>query len=169
MPQPRLTLRPRTGRIQHARRNLRAAWHDTRALVREFRRSILMFLVAVLAGGYLYGELVAAAGHPPMPYVELPYVMLALMLLNQPTDMPPEPYLMAFWYLMPLVGAYIIGRGAVDFVRLFFNRQERRRAWEEAVASTYSNHVIVVGVGHVGLRVARSLVQMGFEVVAIEI
>jgi voltage-gated potassium channel len=166
---PQLAPYLRTGRIQHARHNIRAAWHDTRALLREFRRSILIFLLAILGGGYLYGQLGLWAGNPRIPYVELPYLMLALMVLNQPMDMPPQPYLMAFWYLMPLVGAYIIGRGAVDFVRLFFNRQARRRSWEEAVASTYINHVIVLGVGHVGLRVARSLVQMGFEVVAIEV
>ncbi|MBZ0289974.1 MAG: TrkA family potassium uptake protein, partial [Anaerolineae bacterium] len=39
---------------------------------------------------------------------------------------------------------------------------------EEAVASTYRNHVIIMGVGHVGLRVARTLVGMGFEVVGID-
>src|SRR5690606_29173917 len=68
----------------------------------------------------------------------------------------------------PAIGIYIIGQGAVDFVRLFFDRNERRSAWELAVAQTYRNHIVLVGVGHVGLRIARTLSQMGFELVAVD-
>ena len=45
-------------------RILRAAWRDTNALWREFRRPILAFLIAMFGGGWLYGELLVAAGHP---------------------------------------------------------------------------------------------------------
>jgi Trk K+ transport system NAD-binding subunit len=156
-------------RLDRLSRTLRALWRDTSALWREFRRPILVFLIAVFGGGWLYGELLVYAGYPRLPYVDLPYVMLTLMVLETATDLPPEPYLVAFWYAMPAIAVYVIGRGAVDFVRLFFNRGERRRDWEEAVASTYRNHVVVLGVGHVGLRVIRTLAQMGFEVVAINL
>jgi Trk K+ transport system NAD-binding subunit len=156
-------------RLDRFSRTLRALWRDTSALWREFRRPILIFLIAVFGGGWLYGELLVYAGYSRLPYVDLPYVMVTLMVLETATELPPEPYLMAFWYVMPAIAVYVIGRGAVDFVRLFFNRGERRRDWEEAVASTYRNHVVVLGVGHVGLRVIRTLAQMGFEVVAINL
>jgi Trk K+ transport system NAD-binding subunit len=147
---------------------MRAIWRDSLALWREFRVPFLTFLIATLGGGWLYGELWVRAGHDPIPYIDLPYIMLQLMILESPGSAPPEPYLIAFWYALPVIFVYIVGRGAVDFVRLFFNRSERRDAWEEAVASTYRNHVIVLGVGHVGLRIARTLVQMGFDVVGID-
>jgi voltage-gated potassium channel len=127
-----------------------------------------VFLAATLLGGWLYGELLVLAAHDRVPYIQLPYTMLSLMLLQAPTDVPKEPQLLAFWYILPLIGVYVVGRGTVDFLRLFFNRNERHNAWEEAVASTYRNHVIVMGVGHLGLRVVRALVQMGFEVVAVD-
>ncbi len=92
-----------------------------------------------------------------------------LMILQNPTDIPGEPYLLAFWYIMPVIAVYVIGRGITDFMRLFFNRGERRGAWEEAVASTYRNHIIVMGMGHVGSRVIRALAEMGSEVVAIDL
>ncbi len=144
-------------------------WRDTSALWREFRRPILMFLLATLGGGWLYGELMVVAGYPRVPYIDLPYMMVLLMILESFTDIPPEPYLVIFWYVMPLVALYVIGQGVTDFVRLFFNRGERRTAWEEAVASTYRNHIIVIGIGHVGSRVIRSLLEMGSEVVAIDL
>lgn len=149
-------------------RVLRALWRDTSALWREFRVSFMTFLLVIFGGGYLYGLLNTLAGNPPIPLISLPYVMIALMVLETPVPTPTQPYLIVFWYVLPLTAAYILGRGAVDFVRLFFDRSGRRNAWEEAVASTYRNHVIVLGIGHVGLRVARALVAMGFEVVGID-
>jgi voltage-gated potassium channel len=149
-------------------RYLRAAWHDTNALLKEFRRPLLAIILSIFVGGWVYGELMVIAGMERLPYYDLPYIMLALMVFETPMDVPREWFLVAFWYVQPMVGIYIIGRGAVDFIRLFFNRSERRNAWELAVASTYRNHIILIGVGHVGLRVARTLYQMGFDIVAID-
>jgi Trk K+ transport system NAD-binding subunit len=94
--------------------------------------------------------------------------MLQLMIMESPSDVPSEWYLVIFWYLLPPIGVLIIGLGAADFLRLFFNRHERRDAWGEAVASMFRNHVIVFGAGHVGLRVIRELVEMAYDVVAID-
>lgn len=148
----------------------RAVWHDTQALVKEFRRPLAVFLVSIFVGGYLYMLMNNnLTDNPHLEFVDMPYIMLALMVLEASIDVPNEPFLIAFWYLQPLLAVYIVGRGAADFVRLFFNRDQRRDAWEVAVASTYRKHIIVVGIGHVGLRVIRTLVQMGFEVVAIDL
>ncbi len=160
---------PRSGGvINRTERLFRAVWRDTSALWSEFRLSIIAFLVVTVGGGYLYRELMLAAGYAPPPLIDMPYVMLSIMLFNPVVELPVEPQLIVFFYAMPLIGIYVIGRGALDFVRLFFNRGERRTAWDEAVASTYRRHVIVLGMGHVGIRVARTLVHMGFEVVGID-
>ena len=90
------------------------------------------------------------------------------MIMEPPSAVPSEWYLIIFWYLMPPIGVFIIGLGAADFLRLFFNRHERRDAWGEAVASMFRNHIIVFGAGHVGLRVIRELVAMAFDVVVID-
>jgi len=170
MPIPTTRLVLPSGRRRRTRwmRALRAVYRDTSALWREFRLPILAFLFVTLIGGWLYGELYFRARGVSLPWYDRPYLMLQLMIVEPPGDVPPEPELVIFWYALPPLAVYIIGRGAVDFVRLFFNRSERRAAWEEAVASTYRNHVIILGVGHVGLRVTRTLVSMGFEVVGID-
>lgn len=148
-------------------RTVRAVWRDSMALWHEFRAPFVIFLAASFGGGYLYGLLNTLAGNEPIPPGNLPYTMVALMVLQTPIPMPSQPYLIAFWYLLPALGIYIAGRGATDFMRLFFDRSGRRAEWEEAVASTYRNHVIVLGVGHVGLRVIRWLIRLGFDVVAL--
>lgn len=168
MPTTRLVLPPGRRRRNRWMRVTRALYRDSLALWREFRIPITVFVLVTIVGGWLYGELYYRARGVYIPLYDRPYLMLQLMILETPGEVPPEPELVIFWYVLPPLAVYIIGRGAVDFVRLFFNRSERRNAWEEAVASTYRNHVIIVGVGHVGLRVARTLVGMGFEVVGID-
>lgn len=138
------------------------------ALWREFHWPILAFLGVTCGGGFLYGVLWARAGYTPLPFIDLPYIIMGFMVFQPHTEPLPNPELMVFWYIMPLMALLIVGRGAADFVRLFFDRSGRRNAWEEAVASTYRNHVIILGIGHVGLRVARTLCGMGFDVVAID-
>lgn len=153
------------------RRALRAFVRDNSAIWHEFRRPLLVFFVAIVGGGLLFGELYFLATGIRLEWAALPYMMLSLMSLQgipeQPV--PGEWYLLAFYYLMPAIAVYVIGRGAIDFVRVFFNRGERRRAWEEAVASTYRNHIIVLGIGHVGMRVVRALAEMHFDVVAVDL
>ncbi len=169
-PKPQLLLPSGRRPITRYMRTLRAIWRDTSALLKEFRVPILALLIATVGGGWLYGELYLIARGERISMLDLPYDMIQLMTLQGiPEEKPPpEPYLVIFWYGMPLIGLYVIGRGAVDFGRLFFDRSGRRNAWEEAVASTYRNHIIVIGIGHVGLRIVRQLVAMGFEVVCID-
>ena len=151
-------------------RTLRAIWRDSQALVKEFRRPLMVFLFSIFVGGYVYLYLNnTLSDNAQLEFIDMPYIMLALMVLEASIEVPTEPYLIIFWYIQPLLAVYIVGRGAADFVRLFLNRDQRRDAWEAAVASTYRKHVIVIGVGHVGMRVTRTLVQMGFDVVTVEL
>ena len=150
-------------------RVLRVGLHDTRALISEFRRPLFIFFLAVFGGGYTYMQLNNSfSANDALNYVDMPYIMLALMVLEASIEVPKEPYLIVFWYVMPLLAVYIVGRGAANFLRLFIDREQRRGAWEAAVAATFRRHIIVIGIGHTGLRIARELTQMGFEVVAID-
>lgn len=164
----RLLIPAGRGKRTRFMRMARAIMRDSFALWREFRVPFLVFNITLFVGGYIYGELWVYSGRPRIAYIDLPYIMLQLMVLETPGDAPAEPYLIIFWYALPAIAVYVIGRGALDFVRLFFDRSARRDAWEEAVASTYRNHIIILGVGHVGLRVARILAKMGFDIVAID-
>jgi Trk K+ transport system NAD-binding subunit len=169
MPRSQIIISPSQQRqLSRRSRQIRAIWRNGRAIWNEFRLPLVVLLLALFGGGWLYGELWARAGYDRIPYADLPYTMLALMILESTTEMPREPQLIAFWYLMPLIGLYVAGRGVFDFINLFYRSDVRHNSWEEAVASTYTDHVIVLGVGHLGTRVIRALVAMGFDVVAID-
>lgn len=146
----------------------KAIWRDTIALLKEFRWSLIAFLFVLFGLGYLYGELYFVARKEVISLIDRPYIMLQLMILETPEAAPSEWYLIIFWYILPVIFVFIVGRGAADFLQLFFNRDNRRDAWSEALASTYRHHVIVFGAGHVGLRVMRVLVNLGTDVIAID-
>jgi Trk K+ transport system NAD-binding subunit len=84
-------------------------------------------------------------------------------------DFPQEWFLDMYFFIMPLLGVILIGRGVADFVTLLFNRRSRLSQWEEAVASTFRDHIIVCGLGHLGIRVVRELVALDEDIVVIEI
>ncbi len=155
-------------RRRNTLRFIRATWRDSLALWREFRRPVTAFLLVAIVGGFIYGELYYAARGVFIDLIDRPYHIIQLMLFAAPEEAPSEWYLVLFWYLMPVMFVLIVGRGAADFVQLFFNRDESRDSWREAVASTYRNHIIVLGAGHVGLRIVRALVQMNIDVVVID-
>ncbi|MCS6837059.1 MAG: TrkA family potassium uptake protein [Anaerolineae bacterium] len=143
-------------------------WRKARTLWREFRTPIVIFFLTTFAGGIIYGELYELAGYGDLPIQERPYMMFQLMILEAPHEIPPELYLLVFWYGLPPVFIFIVGNGAAEFVRLFFNRDPRRDEWKEAIVDSTSDHVIVIGAGHVGLRVIRMLRELDVDVVAIE-
>ncbi len=150
-------------------RSWRASWRDTSLLLREFRDPLLLFLAAIIGAGVLYYFLSLHYNEPIDGPVEGIYLVLTATFLQPLTGFPHAPVLKAFHFLMPIVGVGTLAQGLADFGVLFFNRHARGKEWEMAVASTYSNHIILVGLGHLGFRVASQLHDMEQDVVAIEL
>jgi Trk K+ transport system NAD-binding subunit len=70
---------------------------------------------------------------------------------------------------MPIIGIVILAQGLADFGSLLFNRRARSKEWEMAVASTMNKHIVLVGLGHLGYRVAQRLHDMGEPIAVIEL
>jgi voltage-gated potassium channel len=149
--------------VLKAGRWLRANVRDTLALIREFRGPLVVLLVTLVSGTLLYSRVHLAVTGQPIPMGSVPYILLSLMLFQQPegVDLPTSLLLMVFWYAMPLVGLYILAQGVSESARLFFNRNARIDEWHEAVARTYQRHIILVGLGQVGERVIEELYTVG--------
>ena len=147
-------------------RNLRASIRDTLVLLNEFKSTLISFGLALLFGGWLYSQLSKTAG-AELSLAESTFLILSMIFLQANTSFPDEWYRQIFFFVMPVIGLALLARGA-DFGILLFNRRLRGEAWQMAIASTYSDHVILVGLGHLGFRVARELHNLGDDVVVIE-
>lgn len=158
-----------TGSIKRTWRRIQASWRDTVLLLREFRQPLFLFTLAIAGSGWLYYTLAQHTSHTVESLAKAVYITLSLTFLQSAVDFPTEWYLQAFFFIMPVVGIGILAQGLTDFGILLFNRRARGKEWEMAVASTFSNHVVLVGLGHLGYRVVRKLCDLNVDVVVIEL
>ncbi|HTP09383.1 MAG TPA: NAD(P)-binding protein, partial [Anaerolineae bacterium] len=160
------TRRPRTRR-QWLSKN----WRDFRVLVRAFSRPVLLFIGTLVSFGLLYWFLTNISPIPdadkPGP-VESIFLVLSMIFLQANTNFPEPFYLQIFFFIMPVIGILLLSAGAANLGVKLFNRSARGQDWEVALASTYSDHVIVCGLGKLGYRVVLQLLEFGQGVVAIE-
>ncbi|MDO9300884.1 MAG: NAD-binding protein [Anaerolineales bacterium] len=154
---------------KHRWQHIRASIRDTTILLREFRSALLWFSAAILGGGALFYFLSNLLNEPVDSLVESIYTVLTITFLQPPNrDFPDHIVLQLFHFFMPVVGIVMLAQGLADFGSLLFNRRARNKEWEMAVASTLNKHVILVGLGHLGYRVALKLHEMGEQIAAIE-
>jgi Trk K+ transport system NAD-binding subunit len=150
-------------------RQWKAAWRDTLILLNEFRTPLLIFTVAVVGGGLLYGKLALLLGEPLPSQTEAIFTILTAAFLQPAGSFPKHYILQLFHFIMPIIGLMILAQGLADFGSLLFNRRARNKEWEMAVASTMNRHIVLVGLGHLGFRVAQKLYEMGENIVVVEI
>jgi hypothetical protein len=109
----------------------------------------------------------------PLTYIQAVYAVLNMIFFQLAyTDLPPDPNLAPFFVLVPVIGLSLFslaGFNILHVIRVFFVRRERGQRWQEALVSTYSEHAVVCGLGSIGYRVARHLVEFGQSVVGIEL
>lgn len=156
-------------RRRSLQRRIRAILRDTAVLVREFWRILTLFVVALLLSALSFQWLWNHSQHDPIRLIDALYFVGTLLFFEPTLEFPREWYLDVYFFIMPVLGIVFLTLGVADFVILLVNRRSRQAQWEEAVASTYSQHIIVAGLGHLGIRVVRELVLLGEDVVVIEI
>ena len=149
-------------------RKWRATWRDTILLLRDFRAPLLLFVLLIIVGGLLYFQLAEQSGEPVDSRIEAMYLVLTMVFMQASGDFPNVWYLQVFYFVMPLICVAILAQWLADFGVLFFNRKSRSKEWEMAVASTFNQHIILVGLGHLGYRVVRQLHDMNLDVVVVE-
>jgi voltage-gated potassium channel len=149
-------------------RKLKAGWRDTSLLLREFSNPLLLFTMTIIGGGMVYYFLALEAGEPLATPLESIYQLLSMTFLQTGGNFPHTWYLGIFYFIMPVIGLIILAQGVTEFSVMLFNRRARAKEWEVAVASTYNNHIILIGLGHLGFRVAEELAKMQHDIVIIE-
>jgi voltage-gated potassium channel len=150
-------------------RHWKAGWRDTLILLKEFQWPLLLFNVAVIGGGLAYAGIAKLVGAPVASLAEAIYIVLTAAFLQPVGEFPRHFGLQIFHFIMPLIGIIILAQGLADFGSLLFNRRARSKEWEMAVASTMNNHIVLIGLGHLGFRVAQRLHEMGKSVVVVEL
>lgn len=150
-------------------RALRAQIRDTQVLFRESRQALAFFAILVLGSALIfylfYTEPLTGAR---ITFPQALYGAFSLLFFQGSLDFPSQWYLEILFFLIPIFGLVIVADGVIHFGVALTNKKERGQKWQIAMASTYSNHIIICGIGKVGYRVALELMKYGREIVAIE-
>ena len=156
---------PRTGGgVFHAR--MWREWCFLRVVFRHFRLRLGIMMVILLTGGILFKTLEPQKGHT---YPEAVYFTWSLIFGEPPEAYPRHSIvLQVMFFLVPVLGLTVIIEGIVDFALTLRDRQRFERSWCMAMASTLSNHIVLVGFGRLGFRTFLLLRKLGEQVVVIE-
>jgi voltage-gated potassium channel len=152
------------------RRTLRAQARDARLLFQEMQGSMILFVSVVLGGALilrLWYTYPGTGRHPGLG--EAVYAALSLVFLSAVLPYPSQWYLQVLFFAVPVLGLAAGADSVLNLGSALMNKQGRAQKWQVAMASTFSNHIIVCGMGKVGFRVTQELLKFGREVVGIEV
>ena len=96
------------------------------------------------------------------------YSTLLMTFFANPLNYVEDWRLAPLYFLLPLLGLVTIAEGVVHLGNLLFQHKRYSKEWQKMIATTMENHVIVCGLGNVGVRVVQHLRQFSEDVVAIE-
>jgi voltage-gated potassium channel len=150
------------------RQSIKTNWRDFRVLLRAFSRPLILFIGTLIVFGLLYRLLSQLAGLDAPSPLQAIFLMLQMIFLQANIAFPEVWYLQLFFFVMPIIGIVLLSAGVANLGAKLFNKAERGQDWEVALASTFSDHVIVCGLGKLGYRVVLQLLKFGQSVVAIE-
>ena len=166
MPMPKLERIRLKGRRAHPVAGLLwREWCFLRVALGRFRVNFLLIAGILLGGGLLFRLLEPEKRHSLPKAI---YYTWVLIFGQPPEDFPSSAVLQTLFFVVPLLGIAVILEGLVDFTLLLRDRRRSERSWCKVMAGTLSNHVILVGLGKLGLRTYRLLRQLGETVVVIE-
>ncbi len=183
MPKPRPSASEdevRLDRLRQRRRRYplwRLVWANLRDDLRLLKRAWfpLSALLLVLIGGTIYLYWYYFPQHCQMDgsdcgvdLAQALYETLQLLIFQSGLAFPPDLVGRLLFFAIPLLGLFFLLQSAIDLSRLIFDKSANPEIWQIALARTFSNHVIIAGLGRVGYRSALQLLDAGYEVVVIE-
>jgi Trk K+ transport system NAD-binding subunit len=92
------------------------------------------------------------------------YATIGLLFFANSYALPPDALTRTVFFLVPALGLAVLGQGVARASAALLKRER----WEKAMAATYSDHVIVCGLGRIGFRVVRWLLDLGQDVVVVD-
>lgn len=149
------------------RRRLIAEWRHLRILAHEFRSSLVILVATcALSSTLLHYYYPRAKG--PMEWGEAFFHTVHSLAASPTIDYPAGTKLTILFNILPVVGLLLLADTIARLGSLLFQRRSQHKEWQILLASTYRNHVVVCGLGHVGYRVVQHLLRSQIECVVLE-
>src|SRR5580704_17697282 len=140
-----------------------------RAILGEFKWTLIVLLILVEFGAVLHRMTPAELlGDNQRCSVGDSIYAGWMAMLAQPQYSKCPWYLKIVYALYPVMGFILFGEGVVRLALLMVSKRRGEKEWMQVVASTYRDHVILCGLGHLGYRVLEQLVASNAPTVVLE-
>jgi Trk K+ transport system NAD-binding subunit len=139
------------------RAGIRVVW----AALNKVRWALLMLMIVLIGGTLLFW----LNGAYPNPLLSLIYVLNLITLQAGPGDFPAQPVWQLASGILLFGGVVALAGGAARVIQLIGDEKEQQLA----LASTFSDHIIVCGIGRVGYRVIQELLGFKEQVVGVNL
>jgi hypothetical protein len=122
-------------------------WKDLSIVFSMIWLNIALFVVLMVAGALLL-KISGAYPQAGWPGLFLDSFHMAITERVAEEGDGLMPILLSF--LIPLGAVIILGEGVLRVFSTYLQRRKHREEWDIMVAKTYSNHIVVCGVGELG-------------------
>lgn len=161
--------RLKTYRIDPAKRRAPSVgtlffWHFSR----RFAPWLAILVAYLVFGTLLLRWDMVRNGEPVDDFGADLYGMYTQIFFEPTQELPHSTIARIIFWITPLLGAGLILRGLMRVGASLFDPAERRNLWVKIMSDQMNDHIVVCGLGHVGIRVVESLKSLGASVIAIE-
>jgi len=129
-------------------------WKDLSIVLSSIWPNLAMYAAFMIAGAAL---LKISGAYPQAGWPALlldAFHMSILERVAQESD-GLMPVLLSF--ILPLGTVIILGAGVMKVLSIYLQKQEHREEWDIMVAKTYTNHIVICGVGELGKALVKRL------------
>jgi Trk K+ transport system NAD-binding subunit len=122
----------------------------------------------LLAGGIAFEALYVAPNGDRLSFRHALHITYCLIFMEHLLPFPGHWLLQVFYFVLPPLGRAVILDGIVRFSYHILRRDESSGEWVRSMSQTMHDHVVLFGLGKLGLRVLQQLLHLKEMVVAIE-
>lgn len=141
-----------------------------RVLLIEFRVFIICSLIAFLTSTVLLYTLYPLEELPAHHHslLGVAYDTVQLTFFQSPIPFVDDWRLIPVFFGLPILGLLVITEGVIQLGHLLLLKRTYSREWQNMLAASFENHIVVAGMGNVGFRTMEHLKRYGESVVCIE-
>lgn len=103
-----------------------------------------------------------------LDFVAACYQVYTQLFFEHVSALPDDWALRLMYFTVPIAGAFVVAEGLLKVGLSLFDFNTHQSAWIRIMAQTYRDHIILIGLGHVGFRVLEELLARGRPVIVVE-
>lgn len=137
-------------------------WCFITATLHHFSLRFVLIGLIVFGGAMLFWKLESHS------FPESLFFTWALVFGEPPEDFPEKLPLQILFFAVPVLGLLVVLEAMVEFALILRDRRRHEQSWCRTMAASFSNHIVLVGLGKLGFRTYKLLRRLGESVVVLE-